>query len=119
MTRKDYTLIAEALRDVVSSVGDSDTALLNAYRYGMVKSAEAIAVRLASDNPRFDRKHFLAVVRGERELGSKPEREKQRWGWNRSGCREKTCYCHEETEPTHDIDCSHCGCQYRTRTRPI
>ena len=26
------------------------------------------------DNPRFDREHFLAVVRGERDLNSRPAR---------------------------------------------
>ena len=38
------------------------------------QAARLIADELAADNPRFDREHFLAVVRGERDLNSRPGR---------------------------------------------
>jgi hypothetical protein len=32
--------------------------------------------------------------------------------WDRSGCEEKTCYCHDETaKPSRAHTCSHCGCR--------
>ncbi len=30
-------------------------------------------------------------------------------GWDRSGCLEKVCHCHDETATP--VDCSHCGCR--------
>lgn len=36
--------------------------------------AAHIAEALATDNPRFNREHFLAVVKGERALTSRPAR---------------------------------------------
>jgi hypothetical protein len=69
MTRKDYILIAEALTGTLDSYTDMERetgAILHA--------AEAIAVSLAADNPHFNRTHFLAVVRGEKELTSRPAR---------------------------------------------
>ncbi len=53
MTRKDYVLISDVLRDALDSIID-DMAL------------EALASRfadeLALDNPRFDRERFLAAA---------------------------------------------------------
>ena len=58
MTRKDYILIAEALRkEYTASAGKQDT-----------RAALLVSDVLEKDNPRFDCEHFLAVVRGEREL---------------------------------------------------
>ena len=69
MTRKDYILIAEALREHRPIMHDGT----DWYR-GYWKTCEAVADTLASDNPRFSREHFLAVVRGEKELNSRPAR---------------------------------------------
>lgn len=69
MTRKDYILIAGALRieyDCVADMERESQTILNV--------AERIARFLYDDNPRFDREHFLAVVRGEKELNSRPAR---------------------------------------------
>lgn len=75
MTRKDYILIAGALRcrrDVLD--GDLQCAegkaigIISGHLAGFDDAAEEIASALASDNPRFDRENFLAVVRGEREI---------------------------------------------------
>lgn len=67
MTRKDCILIAEALRARVAICSVAGPEL------GWVLSvANPIADALASDNPRFDREHFLAVVRGEKKLTGKP-----------------------------------------------
>jgi len=75
MTRKDYILIANALRYDLGLARNrmlrEDTAT-----YGIEYAAEGLAVALASDNPRFDREHFLAVVRGERAADSRPPRRK-------------------------------------------
>jgi len=81
MTRKDYIAIAEALRfakdNAVAAVrenGPDAVASLNAVVRGINGTAEYIANAMQDDNPRFDREHFLAVVRGERELTSRPKR---------------------------------------------
>jgi hypothetical protein len=70
MTRKDYIVIAEALHKAyVVNSGLSMTAKLN----GVGEAAGFIADALEADNPRFNHAHFLAVVRGEKELNSRPE----------------------------------------------
>lgn len=81
MTRKDYIAIAEALRyarghamaargrDFTTSDGPAEMELA-----GVMAASEYIANAMKDDNPRFDREHFLAVVRGERELQSRPPR---------------------------------------------
>lgn len=65
MTRKDYILIAGTFRRLY----DNESPLT---RGGVNYMAEALAYELKRDNPRFDYAHFMAVVRGERELNSKP-----------------------------------------------
>jgi len=39
---------------------------------GIGSAAESIARALAADNSRFNREHFLAVVRGEKAITSRP-----------------------------------------------
>ena len=70
MTRKDYILIADVLRTTWHQVGEGDT------RCAIERAMRNLMDALAADNPRFDRDHFLAVVRGERELQSRPKRNK-------------------------------------------
>ena len=41
---------------------------------GIMNVASELADSLARDNSRFDKDHFLAVVRGEKELNSRPGR---------------------------------------------
>lgn len=80
MTRKDYILIAEALRyarghamaEPANTLTRNDLQAVGLR--GVMASAEYIANACKNDNPRFDREHFLAVVRGERELISRPPR---------------------------------------------
>jgi hypothetical protein len=73
MTRKDYIMLAENLRWARENTpepayeNDPDPVMLIAAR---------LADRIHDDNPRFDPEHFLAVVRGERELNSRPPRKK-------------------------------------------
>jgi hypothetical protein len=69
MTRKDYILIADALRSEKPNDGWDPNK-----RVQWDLDCKAIAQALAGDNPRFDREHFLAVVRGEKPLNSKPGR---------------------------------------------
>lgn len=69
MTRKDYIAIAEALRDALNLTSGNCH-----HRDGVRDAAEKIANAMQDDNPSFDRAHFLAVVRGERELTSRPPR---------------------------------------------
>ena len=52
MTRKDYQLIAAALKDALGAVDHPE-------RVGAVLAAQELAHRLAIDNPRFNRKLFL------------------------------------------------------------
>ena len=72
MTKNDYIRIARALRDeyaVQPAVKSFD------WRRDSIEScAAAIAVELEDDNAHFNREHFLAVVRGERALESRPPR---------------------------------------------
>ena len=75
MTRKDYLLIAEVLRDTrsiaLAGPGFAHKSNPDEVR-GIDNIAAVMACKLQDDNPRFDRAHFLAVVRGEKELTSKP-----------------------------------------------
>jgi len=72
MTRKDYILLAEALRVQykVNKVFAND-----GLSRGVLSAAEEIADALQRDNSWFNREHFLAVVRGEKELHSRPSRD--------------------------------------------
>lgn len=65
MTRKDYVLLAEALRIVHRRYGVGTKRVVE-------ETAQEIADALAADNSRFDSDHFLAVVRGEKDLHSRP-----------------------------------------------
>lgn len=87
MTRKEYIHIAEALRKcehVCDKCGMDEKCSLHLsaedcrpcarpqeHHSFVARDNESdihIADALAADNPRFDRVHFLAVVRGEKEL---------------------------------------------------
>jgi len=70
MTRKDYILIAAALRIPYNSF--SKNLLYGRELNGVGSAAIALADALEQNNPRFDREHFLAVVRGEKDLNSRP-----------------------------------------------
>lgn len=52
MTRKDYQLIAGALKDALGAVDHPQ-------RVGAVLAAQELAYRLRNDNPRFETKRFL------------------------------------------------------------
>jgi hypothetical protein len=79
MTRKNYIVIASALRDAYQKeeMNNNYTVQGEPSRTNMqaLETAScAIAAALRIDNHRFDRDHFLAVVRGERSLTSRPSR---------------------------------------------
>lgn len=88
MTRKDSILIAETLQeryavidgDLQTSEGKA-TAVISEHLAGFYDAVESVASALASDNPRFDREHFLAVVRGEKELTIRPARKQTTEDW--------------------------------------
>lgn len=65
MTRKDYIAIATCLRQHRSISRHPET---------VEESAHRLCDVMADDNPRFDREHFMAVIRGEREIHSRPPR---------------------------------------------
>ena len=72
MTRKDYILIANALRktrEAFQSHIDGGPAMLV-----IEEAANKLAVEMVIDNPRFNGAHFLSVVRGEKDLNSRPAR---------------------------------------------
>lgn len=75
MTRKDYILIAEVLRDT-RSIALAGPGFAHKSNPGEVRGidnvAAVMACKLQDANPAFDPAHFLAVVRGEKELTSKP-----------------------------------------------
>lgn len=70
MTRKDYIAIAEALR-YARGHAMADAISPQASLDGVMAAAEYIANAMQDDNPRFDRDHFLAVVRGAKDLNSR------------------------------------------------
>lgn len=63
MTRKDYILIASALRAALKNPEE-----------GVIGAAERIAENLEAQNTRFNKEHFMSVVRGESKLTSRPPR---------------------------------------------
>ncbi len=70
MTRRDYIHIARALMQTVEryeEMGDER-------RQAVLLAARAIANECQLDNPRFNADHFLAVIRGEKDLYSRPAR---------------------------------------------
>jgi hypothetical protein len=74
MTRKDYILLADALNLAYKLAADRPMPHAGVLMDCVESVAEFIATALASDNVRFNREHFLAVVRGERTLQSRPPR---------------------------------------------
>lgn len=70
MTRKDYILIADAIREAlgdIASTGDSERLSDNGRTFnagesqGAHRAALRLADTLAADNPRFDRTRFMAA----------------------------------------------------------
>jgi hypothetical protein len=61
MTRKDYILIAAALRDVML-IDCQSAEYLNGVRAAHASAAQRLADVLARDNPRFDRERFLKAA---------------------------------------------------------
>ena len=57
MTRKDYILIAAALRDARSSFAAMPN--ITVYTNGVDNAATRVADALSRDNPRFNRERFL------------------------------------------------------------
>lgn len=77
MTRKDYIVIAEALRIAVNRTKIDEKAEGGTFPHatsGVIAASEEIADALARDNHRFNKQHFLAVIRGEKALMSRPSR---------------------------------------------
>lgn len=72
MTRKDYISLAEALR-YARGHAMAGTAVTEALA-SVTAAAELIANVCKNDNPAFDREHFLAVVRGDRDINSRPRK---------------------------------------------
>lgn len=66
MTKKDYIIIAEALKSCRTGMATDE--MLR----GVDHAVESLAVALARDNPKFAKAHFVAVVRGEKALLSRP-----------------------------------------------
>lgn len=86
MTRKDYILLAEALRVQYHNAKfatnadielDAPALLYQGRLDGIDFAAREIADALQRDNGRFNREHFLAVVRGEKDLHSRPSRNRR------------------------------------------
>jgi hypothetical protein len=77
MTRKDYILIANALKAALETEvtvhGETSPSA-----GGVRLAANRIAFALGTDNKRFSHEHFMAVVRGEKDLNSRPARLKSR-----------------------------------------
>ena len=83
MTRKDYIVLAEALRvqyrrasDTANSCTTDKSLMADGFvaKQTVLEVASELADSLKGDNSRFNREHFLSVVRGEKELHSRPAR---------------------------------------------
>jgi hypothetical protein len=75
MTRKDYIKLADVLFTARTWAEPWEPSKDRTEVHQTVDwIAGKIAIALHDDNPRFDREHFLAVVRGERSLNSRPPR---------------------------------------------
>lgn len=70
MTRKDYILIADAIRELLAdieresapmAVCDRTRACLAGEHLGVRHAASRLADQLRQDNPRFDRTRFMAA----------------------------------------------------------
>jgi hypothetical protein len=72
MTRKDYIILAEALRNA-GDIHVSDD-FQRGKKTGVAVAVEFVADALQRDNSRFNREHFLSVVHGEKDLQSHPMR---------------------------------------------
>lgn len=76
-SRKHYILIADALQQSIRplqfAVESGSTSYTDVLR-GFNKAIESLSAALVKDNPRFNAEHFLAVVRGEKALHSRPSR---------------------------------------------
>lgn len=59
MTRKDYILIAEAIRDALATDVEFGIALPEREASGVRHAALRLAVRLQQENPRFEMGTFL------------------------------------------------------------
>ena len=59
MTRKDYQLIADVLRERGTQADKSDAPWMKGFRSAHVALARDFADALAADNPRFDRTRFF------------------------------------------------------------
>lgn len=71
MTRKDYILIANTLRVAHNNAvhAKSQEAV-----WTVEQLASDLCCELKRDNARFNREHFLAVIRGDKALHSHPAR---------------------------------------------
>jgi hypothetical protein len=56
MTRKDYVLIAKALKDARNEAPNGGS------RFAVGNAAEKIALALQADNPRFDSQRFFDAI---------------------------------------------------------
>ena len=72
MTRKDYILIARALQNA-----EYYTNKQLQQKLGVRLTTRMLIEQLERDNKRFDADHFLAVVRGEKALESRPQRKRR------------------------------------------
>lgn len=72
-SRQHYQVLAEALRDKRNCLDGTDDVNGRIYET-FWDTTERICGALYRDNARFNREHFLAVVRGERDLNSRPSR---------------------------------------------
>jgi hypothetical protein len=59
MTRKDYVLIADAIRDALATDIEFGIAIPEREASGIHRAALRLSDRLEQDNPRFDREVFL------------------------------------------------------------
>jgi hypothetical protein len=62
MTRKDYRLIASAIRITLESIRDNPKVLRpDIQETGIYRAATVLASRLGEDNPNFDRDKFMVA----------------------------------------------------------
>lgn len=114
-SRRHYIVIADAMNSAyryfkdVQQPNESTRYAAN----GVEHTAVMLADRLEGDNPRFDREHFLAVVRGEREIESRVPRSRDA----HRGCKylgNNAWDCGHIDQSDGPCDCHACDPQHRS-----
>lgn len=96
-SKRHYIVVADVLATEYRQAANPSKELGAIYRI-----AYTLADKFAADNSRFSTEHFLAVVRGEKGLNSRPSRPAEPTMYETPGC---SCAERSSYTPEHDSAC--------------